>query len=70
MFYAHAQRLPNVNVYSGIDMALWDLAGKILNKPVHKLLGGPFRTEIDTLFAFAAAQRHPGGGASGLPEQG
>jgi galactonate dehydratase len=48
MFYSHAQRLPNVNVYSGIDMALWDLAGKILNKPVHKLLGGPFRTEIDT----------------------
>jgi galactonate dehydratase len=48
MFYAHAQRLPNVNVYSGIDMALWDLAGKILNQPVSKLLGGPFRTEIDT----------------------
>jgi len=48
MFYAHARRPSNVNVYSGIDMALWDLAGKILNQPVHKLLGGPFRTEIDT----------------------
>jgi L-alanine-DL-glutamate epimerase-like enolase superfamily enzyme len=48
MFYAHAQAPHNVNVCSGIDMALWDLAGKILNKPVHKLLGGPFRTEIDT----------------------
>jgi galactonate dehydratase len=48
MFYAHAQRPSNVNVYSGIDMALWDLAGKILNQPVHRLLGGPFRTEIDT----------------------
>ena len=48
MFYAHAQRPSNVNVYSGIDMALWDLAGKILNQPVHKLLGGPFRAEIDT----------------------
>lgn len=28
---------------SGIDIALWDLAGKILNQPVYKLLGGPFR---------------------------
>jgi L-alanine-DL-glutamate epimerase-like enolase superfamily enzyme len=28
---------------SGIDMALWDLAGKILDLPVYKLLGGPFR---------------------------
>jgi L-alanine-DL-glutamate epimerase-like enolase superfamily enzyme len=28
---------------SGIDMALWDLAGKILDQPVYKLLGGPFR---------------------------
>jgi galactonate dehydratase len=48
MFYAHAQRLPQVNVCSGIDMALWDLAGKILNKPVSKLLGGNFRSEIET----------------------
>ncbi len=28
---------------SGIDIALWDLAGKILDMPVYKLLGGPFR---------------------------
>lgn len=28
---------------SGIDIALWDLAGKILDQPVYKLLGGPFR---------------------------
>ena len=48
MFYAHAQRLPQVYTYSGIDMALWDLAGKILDMPVSRLLGGPFRTEIDT----------------------
>lgn len=28
---------------SGIDMALWDLAGKILNQPASVLLGGRFR---------------------------
>lgn len=32
-----------VGVISGIDIALWDLAGKILDLPVYKLLGGPFR---------------------------
>jgi galactonate dehydratase len=48
MFYARAQRPRNVFAYSGIDMALWDLAGKILNQPVSRLLGGNFRDEIDT----------------------
>jgi L-alanine-DL-glutamate epimerase-like enolase superfamily enzyme len=32
-----------VGTISGIDIALWDLAGKILDEPVYKLLGGPFR---------------------------
>jgi len=48
MFYSRAQRPRNVFAYSSIDMALWDLAGKILNQPVSKLLGGNFREEIDT----------------------
>lgn len=32
-----------ISTISGIDIALWDLAGKILDLPVYKLLGGPFR---------------------------
>jgi L-rhamnonate dehydratase len=31
---------------SGIDLALWDLKGKILDQPVYKLLGGAIRTQI------------------------
>jgi galactonate dehydratase len=46
MFYAYPQRGRQVRVLSGIDIALWDLAGKLLNQPVSKLLGGSFRDEI------------------------
>ena len=31
---------------SGIDMALWDLAGKATGQPVYRLLGGGFRTHL------------------------
>ena len=31
---------------SGVDIALWDLAGKTLGVPVHALLGGPIRDKI------------------------
>jgi len=31
---------------SGIEIALWDLAGKILNVPVYVLLGGAYRTKL------------------------
>jgi L-alanine-DL-glutamate epimerase-like enolase superfamily enzyme len=46
MFYAFPQRGRVMGVLSGIDIALWDLAGKILNLPVSRLLGGNFRDEI------------------------
>jgi L-rhamnonate dehydratase len=32
---------------SAIDIALWDLKGKILGFPVYSLLGGPCRTSVD-----------------------
>src|SRR5206468_355750 len=31
---------------SGIDIALWDLMGKVCNQPVARLLGGLYRTKI------------------------
>ena len=39
---AHAQQ----RAMSGIEMALWDLAGKILDVPTHTLLGGKFRDKV------------------------
>jgi L-alanine-DL-glutamate epimerase-like enolase superfamily enzyme len=46
MFYAYRQRARSMQVLSAIDVALWDLAGKLLGQPVHRLLGGPFRDEL------------------------
>ena len=35
-----------VTAISGVEIALWDLAGKILNAPVCKLLGGQYREGV------------------------
>jgi D-galactarolactone cycloisomerase len=31
---------------SGIDIALWDIMGRAIGKPVHKLIGGAYRREL------------------------
>jgi L-alanine-DL-glutamate epimerase-like enolase superfamily enzyme len=46
MFHAYPQRGRRVSILSGIDIALWDLAGRLLNQPVSRLLGGNFRERI------------------------
>lgn len=35
-----------VNALSGVDIALWDAVGRKLEQPVHKLIGGAFRSEV------------------------
>ena len=36
----------HMSALAGIDQALWDIKGKALGVPVHKLLGGPVRDRI------------------------
>ncbi len=64
---------------SGVDIALWDLAGKTFGVPVHKLLGGAYRSRIKVYASGlpglkrlddADAQRYLHEGARGLVAQG
>lgn len=34
------------NAISAVDIAIWDCIGRTLNKPIHKLIGGAYRTEV------------------------
>jgi galactonate dehydratase len=43
LMHTYMAHIPTI---SGIDIALWDLAGKITGLPVCNLLGGPFRDAI------------------------
>ena len=45
-----------INIMGSIDIALWDLKGKILGLPVYELLGGAFRTSIP---AYATGGYYP-----------
>ncbi len=42
----HGQKGMALQSLSGVDIALWDLFGKIVDQPIHRLLGGPFRQEV------------------------
>jgi galactonate dehydratase len=44
----HANGIVRATALSGIDIALWDIAGKIHGVPCHKLWGGPVRDYVRT----------------------
>ena len=35
-----------LHAISGIEIALWDIAGQAAGKPIHELLGGARRTKV------------------------
>src|SRR5579885_141413 len=42
----HGNGIVRVSAISGIDLALWDILGKIHGVPCHKLWGGPVRDQV------------------------
>ena len=36
-----------IEALSGVDIAIWDLTGKLLHKPISKLLGGKYRDKLE-----------------------
>jgi galactonate dehydratase len=53
---------------SGIELALWDLAGKAAGQPVYRLLGGKFRDKI-RVYADCGRGDDPAGSASGCADR-
>ena len=55
----HGQKGMPLQALSGVDIALWDIAGKLYGQPVYQLLGGAFRDKIPVYGYGMMLQRVP-----------
>ena len=46
VMFVHGQGGPYLTAVSGVEMALWDLAGKAFGLPIHHLMGGKMRDRV------------------------
>jgi D-galactarolactone cycloisomerase len=67
-FRDQGQRGLAVSAQSGIDIALWDIAGKHYGAPVHALMGGAFRSSVRA-YATGGFRRLSGDRPSYLAEE-
>ena len=56
-------------VAAGLEIACWDIIGKALNKPVHKLWGGADRTEIPFIAYVFYRYANNGAGGESTPKE-
>lgn len=58
MTAVYGRRGAVVHAISAIDMALWDIMGKVTGQPVHRLLGGSRRRSVPAYASTLAPQTH------------
>ena len=44
--FCHHADLIRMGILSGLDLALWDITGKVLQSPIYNLLGGVYRDRV------------------------
>jgi L-rhamnonate dehydratase len=57
----HGRSGPVLHAMSGVEMALWDIAGKIRGEPIHQMLGACYREKV---LAYASALMPDSAGAA------
>src|SRR6476660_2806193 len=62
----HGQKGLAIEALSAVDIALWDLKGRHLGLPVHRLLGGPLRARVEA-YATGFYRKRPNGSKNSEP---